>query len=362
MLLANGFEPDPRVHKEARSALAAGYAVTILCLDRQCDLPAEQELDGLHIVRVRVGVVRAGQVASLAVALPRFYAAALRLAVRLHRRGHFALVHSHDLDTLPLGAALKLALRVPLVYDMHDLYSSFFAQPTLVQAVNGADRALRALVDGQIVVNDRFISLLGLDPARTTVVMNVPTRAGSGLSGVTDTGLFYAGNLDANRDMRYALEVLTGCGLPVQFAGDGPLANTYRALDVTQHITLLGRIPAPEVYERTRRCRAVLALYDTRFQNNRLASPNKLFDAMKYGKPAIVSDGSVMADIVRQYDCGQPVPYGDAPALHAAIEVLKQPERYAELCRNALAAFESAYSWEVMSARLVQLYAKVLQP
>jgi hypothetical protein len=30
MLLANGFAPDPRVHKEARSLIAAGLRVTIL--------------------------------------------------------------------------------------------------------------------------------------------------------------------------------------------------------------------------------------------------------------------------------------------------------------------------------------------
>ena len=90
--------------------------------------------------------------------------------------------------------------------------------------------------------------------------------------------------------------------------------------------------------------------------NNRLATPNKLFEAMKFGKLAIVSDGTVMADIVREHDCGIPVPYGDAGALAAAIDALQDETRYDAMCDNALQAFLSHFNWEVMWPRLTRLY------
>lgn len=34
MILTNGFDPDPRVYKEAKSLIKLGHKVTILCWDR----------------------------------------------------------------------------------------------------------------------------------------------------------------------------------------------------------------------------------------------------------------------------------------------------------------------------------------
>jgi glycosyltransferase involved in cell wall biosynthesis len=360
MLLANGFEPDPRVHKEARSLLRAGYRPTLVCLDRRCNLPAEEQVDGLRLLRIRVGQVRAGDPRSLMRALPLFYAQAVRAARRLHARAPFALVHCHDLDTMVPGVTLQRMLSIPLVYDIHDLYASFFAAPALQRAVNAIDERMRRAADGLVIVNERFLQFPGIDRQRTVVVMNVPSAEGSGTGSGTDSGLFYAGNLDHHRDMRYALPVLRASGFPVEFAGDGPLVETYRTMVPDGSVRLLGRISPAEVFERTARCKAVLALYDTRIENNRLASPNKLFDAMKYGKPSIVSADSVMGEIVRRHDCGVAVPYGDAEALAAALRQLHDPARYATMCTNALAAFRQHYSWEAMEPRLWGLYAQLI--
>ncbi len=360
MLLANGFAPDPRVHKEARTLTAAGYAVTIVCLDREQSRPREQQIDRIRVLRVRAGRVVPGRAASVGPALTGYYAKAVARVLALHRRTRFALIHCHDMDTVLLGLALRPLLRAPVLYDMHDLYSSFFAQRSAERVVQALDRAVYAAVDGQIVVNRSFETLPGINRDKTAVVMNVPDVAGAQLCAETGEGLFYAGNLDANRDMRYALPALAQSGLRVVFAGDGPLMPAYRGAAEAGRVELLGRIPPAEVMERTARCKAVLALYDTRFRNNRFASPNKLFDAMKFGKPAIVSDDTVMAEIVREEQCGLVVPYGDATALSRALGTLADDASYARLCRNAHAAFVARYNWEVMAPRLTGMYARLI--
>ena len=40
MLLTNAFDPDPRVHHEAKALVESGYDVTILCWDRDYKTPA----------------------------------------------------------------------------------------------------------------------------------------------------------------------------------------------------------------------------------------------------------------------------------------------------------------------------------
>ncbi len=360
MLLANGLAPDPRVHKEALTLVEHGLAVTVLCLDRKQDLPPEEEVDGIRVRRLRVGRVRAGHAGSLAVALPRFYRRAVRETAELHAARPFDLVHCHDFDTVLAGLYLRRRLGTPVVYDLHDLYSAFLGHRALRWALQKLDERVYRTVDGMILVNDRFYSLPHVDRGKTEVIMNVPPSAGSRRSEATHVGLFYAGNLDASRDVRYALAVLEESGLPAQFAGDGPLLDAYRAAECGPQIAFLGRIPPAAVVEKTRDCLAVLALYDTANPNNRLASPNKLFEAMKFGKPALVSSGTVMADIVESYRCGIAVAYGDPASLRSALAELRDPDRYREMCLNAHQAFLESYNWEVMAPRLLRLYDRVL--
>jgi glycosyltransferase involved in cell wall biosynthesis len=359
MLLTNGFDPDPRVHKEAVSLRAAGFLPTIICMDRGGGLPVSEEIDGILVQRIDVGSVAPGQPASVARALSRFYPRAVSLARRLRRERPFRLVHCHDFDTVMPGLTLGKLLRIPVVYDVHDLYSSFFSGSKVEKAVELADRVAHRAVDRTVLVNERFLEIHAR-AEDSIVVMNVPPREGARRCQDRSQGLFYAGNMAAQRDMRYAMEVLCSAQLPVVFAGDGPLLETYRAMDTRGHIQFLGRIPPAEVMERTAACTAVLALYDASTRNNRLASPNKLFDAMKFGKPAIVSDDTVMADIVRKHACGIPVTYGDAAALAAAIDQLGDAAEYARMGDNAFAAFNEHYNWDVMAPRLVAMYRELI--
>ena len=359
MLLTNGFQPDPRVHKEAVTLIEIGFGVTIICLDRDGTLPPREVVDGIDVRRIRVGDVKPGEVLSVGTSLARFYAKAAWEIGTLHKQKSFKLIHCNDFDTVGLGLALKFRYRIPVVYDMHDQYSSFLTNPVAREAVQRVDAVFCRAVDAIIVVNEEFLSVPFIDERKSTIVMNVPTIEGSGRSDVTDVGIFYAGNLDRSRDMHYAMDTLAKSGFPVQFAGDGPLLNEARTMATSEKITFLGRIPVSEVHRRTLDCLAVLALYDPAYPNNRFASPNKLFDAMKYGKPAIVSNGTVMAGIVEKFDCGLVVEYGSTASLKDALNALCDEELYERLSINAYEAFSSKFNWEIMEPRLFSLYRKL---
>ena len=54
MLLTNAFDPDPRVHAEARALIAHGFSVRMVCWDRDLKSPAEENVDGIDIERVHI--------------------------------------------------------------------------------------------------------------------------------------------------------------------------------------------------------------------------------------------------------------------------------------------------------------------
>ena len=358
MLLANGFKPDPRVLKQIRSLGKAGIRVTLLCLDRDCNQVPEEVFEGTRIFRIRVGRVRTGKALSIGRALTLFYLKSIVTLRRLHKSTPFQLIHCHDLDTMPVSALLSRIWRVPLVYDLHDLYSSYFKRVELQWITQRIDQLFYRCSDRMVITHETFAPVIG-SRAQMVTLMNVPPRAGGGAADETDAGFFYAGNLDRMRDMRWAVPLLAECGIRVTFAGVGPLFEQYRQLDTTRAIQFLGWITPEEVDETTRRCLAVLALYDTRVPNNRILAPNKLFDAMKFGKPAIVSDGTAMAEIVRKTASGVAVPYGDSGRLREAIEQLKDHTTYARFSRNAYQAFEDRYNWDLMEPRLISMYREL---
>lgn len=358
MLVTNDFEPDQRVRKEARSLTEKGMHVSVICLNRLAHYPiGHRRVDGVDVYSVAVGSFIAGKALSYLRALMCFYKKAWRLAIATHTTRPITVIHCHDFDTCLLGWALKHACSVPMIYDIHDWYPSYFAAKSVRRFVTGINTWFCRVSDALILVNEDFSKLPGVSRAKSaSVVMNTPNMSGHGICELRDIGLFYSGNLDALRDMRYAIDVFRECGLPVELAGDGPLLQDYQRVVKGSHISLPGRITPEEVTRRTQQCYAVLALYDTSHINNRLATPNKVFEAMKYGKPSIVSAGTVMAEIVETLNCGLAVEYGNPSALSDAIEKLKSPKTYQQYCENGHRAFLRSYNWQVMESRLLTLY------
>ena len=111
----------------------------------------------------------------------------------------------------------------------------------------------------------------------------------------------------------------------------------------------------------TTRAHAVLAWYEPSVPANRVASPNKLFEAMMLRRPILVSSGTHMAELLSEEGGGLAVPYGDGRALRDAISRLRDDPAYAEsLGAQGRRAFESTYNWPVNEKRLQESYRALL--
>jgi glycosyltransferase involved in cell wall biosynthesis len=359
MLLSNEYRPDPRVRKEAMTLREAGHGVTVLCWNRSLKAADSQDDAGIAIERVRTR--RVGCAFSLVLNSPFFF---IRAYLR-SRRLEFDAVHCHDYDTLMLGAFIARIRRVPLVYDSHEWYSKMVEDdlPDLACAfIERSESLLLSNCSAVIAANDAIADHLKSSGAKdVTVVMNCidlpPDGPREAYAEKEWIALFYGGSLEPGRFVNEMLEAaVADPGCLLRIAGNGRMTDEVtRAAASCDRVQFLGYIPQDKVLENVSRSDAVICMMEPSNGNNRIGTPNKMFEAMAYGVPAIVTAGTHSGDLVRRLDCGVAVDYS-TNGMSAAISSLKDPSARRRMGRNGRAAAEKDYNWKAMKERLCAIY------
>jgi len=360
MLRSNPIDPDVRLEKEAKTLTDAGHDVTLLGWQRFGDAPVQEKR---HHYTVRRLKFRAPVEKRVILYLPIWWV----LAFFWLLKEDWDVVHAADLDTyVPAIIAAKLKGK-QLVYDIFDFYADLVMLPPHVRhCVAAFDIYLMRFADAVIVVDPSRLRQIGKDgDSSINIIYNSPED--SLTSSMTDLRkeqwnsfkIFYAGILGEGRDFESVIHAAKEIGdVLVEFAGFGYYAEYLRSISEQEsHVTFVGTIPYNEVILRTLQSDLLFALYDPSVPNNRYASPNKLFEAMMCGKPILISDGTAMAEIVREEDCGFVVPYGDPDAIKHAILTLKEnPSLCRRLGKNGREAYEKKYNWGIMEEQLLKVY------
>ena len=82
---------------------------------------------------------------------------------------------------------------------------------------------------------------------------------------------------------------------------------------------------------------------------------------MSLSIPSLVPRGTYQAEIVEKFRCGVVVDWKDPADVRKAIQELANDGKlYMELSQASFDAFRSSFSWEVMGARLVSAYGRLL--
>ena len=354
---------EPRLAKEAATLARAGYEVHAVLWDRERAFRAEETRDGIRIHRYQL-LAPEGQ-PELAALLPRWWWYAFRRVASLRPD----VVHAVDFDTIVPGyAAARFAGGAKVVYDIFDFYAEMVTAdvpPRIRHALTMWERAMIGKADLVILPDLRRREQFGtVRPKRLVEIMNVPENRG--VAGKTEDPdhfvVFYGGMISKDRGLIDLVVACEATGARLLVAGHGPdEAALLDTIETSPASTYLGTIPYEEVLDRTANCNAVAVLYDPKVPNNRFAAPNKLFEAMMFSKPVIVSEGSAAAELVREVGCGVVVPYGDRVALTRALESLMlSPSESSEMGARGRRAFETKYNWRAMEPLLLESYRAVL--
>lgn len=349
---------EPRIAKEAGTLARAGYDVHAVLWDRECAFPAEETRDGVRVHRYHLRAPE-GQ-PDLAPLLPRWWWYVFRRIASLRPQ----VVHAVDFDTvLPAYASARLS-GAKVVYDIFDFYAEMVTadlSPRFRELLANQERRMIGKAD-VVVLPDlrRKVQFGNARPKHLVEIMNVPEDRAvpAGAEDPDHFVVFYGGMIANDRGLVDLVVACEATGARFIVAGHGPdEALLLDTIESSPASTYLGTIPYKEVLERTATCHAVAALYDPSVPNNRFAAPNKVFEAMMFSKPVLVSEGTAAAEIVREVGCGLLVRYGDRDGLKRALESLMlSPADCAAMGARGRKAFETKYNWSAMEPRLLDAY------
>jgi glycosyltransferase involved in cell wall biosynthesis len=189
----------------------------------------------------------------------------------------------------------------------------------------------------------RFHEALGLPAGQRVVLYHGGLFPWRGIEQLTE----------AIRDVPEATLVLMGYGV---------LEPTLRAWEADPalggRVRVIGPVPPAELHDWVA-CADVVGMPiqgDT--INHRLTTPNKLFEAMAAGVPAVVSDLPGMSAVVRDAGSGVLVDPTDTVAIAAAIrQILDLSEaEWLAWRERCIAAAHDRYNWETQVERLLDAY------
>jgi glycosyltransferase involved in cell wall biosynthesis len=326
--------------------------------------------------------------------LPRraWTAAIRRLAIPLTLRSHIRnarhagvsgdLYHGMAYMGIPIALDLGRRDRVPVVYDARDIYleaRNLARSRGITRWVAArAERGWAARSARVITVNDAYADVMAerLRVKRPLVVMNCSYRYEPadprerrfhdrfGLDPAQKVVLYHGG-LFPHRGIEELFEAMVGMpdGISLVLMGYGVLEPDFRKradeAPWRGRVHMMNAVPPSELLDWVA-CADVAAMpIQASTLNHRLTTPNKLFEAMAAGVPAVVSDLPGMASIVTETGSGVLVDPTDPAAIRRAIETIVNLDDTEWLAwrRRCLAAAHDRYSWETQVGRLIEEYS-----
>lgn len=381
MVVHGTYPADPRVARETRAAVRAGFEVDVVAM-REPGRPAREKAEGVEVHRLPISRSRgAGRLRFFGEYVAFAGLATLQLAwLALRRRPTVVQVHNPP-DFLVFAALLPKALGARVVFDIHDLSSDMLAMrfgdsrgASMAQKLlERLERLACSLADVVVTVHEPYreeLAARGVDSDRILVVLNSldVTQLPEELPPPRRDPLriVYHGTVTPHYGLAVVLEAfallperLSAARLEIVGTGDAvpELAARAEVLGVRDRVELTGlAVPHTEVL--TRIAGASLGVVpNLPSRLNRFALSTKLFEYVVLGIPAVVSD----LPTLQRYFSPEEVMFfraGDPEALASALALVA--DDYDAALDRASAArerYRKAYDWEGQSRR----YARMLE-
>ena len=367
LVRTNLVDRDPWLAKEIDTLKRGGYAITLLCWDRDCKASRAQQWEtggDYREIRLRL---KAPWGIKILPFLPIWWSFVFfRLTVE-----RWDMAHAMNFDSIiPAVIAARLK-RQPIIYEIFDVYTDLIVLPQLLRQIGiYIDKIFMRLASAVIIANEaQEKELNGIPNTNVVEIYNTPPDYFRKLDaqGNDIFTIFYAGVLYRSRPTNLdkvfqAIRNIDGVRLIVAGYGDLDKDIEKWTSEAADKVKFIGKISYTEVLERTMTSALLFALYDPVVPSVRYASCNKLFEAMMCHKPIIVSKGTAMADIVEKENCGRVVDSDSVDEIREAIVSLKEsPELCRQLGANGRKAYEQKYNREIMERRLLTLYRTISQ-
>jgi glycosyltransferase involved in cell wall biosynthesis len=284
---------------------------------------------------------------------------------------------------IPVALTIGKRDAVPVVYDARDIHLEARNLARMSRParwlLGRTERNWARASTRVITVNDAYADVLGSrwPIERPLVVMNCSYRytpasprqprfhEALGLP-AEHRIVLYHGGLFPFRGIEQLIEAIDDVpDATLVLMGYGVLEPSLRARaadsSLKGKVRVMAAVPPAELHDWVAAADVVAMPIQGDTLNHRLTTPNKLFEAMASGVPAVVSDLPGMSAIVKDAGSGILVDPTDVPAIAAAIRqvVSLSADEWQAWRERCLAAAHERYNWETQVDRLLDLYSEL---
>jgi glycosyltransferase involved in cell wall biosynthesis len=294
------------------------------------------------------------------------------------------VVHVHDLPVLRVGVAVRRQLRIPLVYDAHEIYPAIRTltarqKQTLFQR----EKRLTPECAQVITVNSYLAKEMAHNyriPTPTVIwnaiqpPPNFDPRDHHNLFrqelAIPDHHLIllYQGWFSPDRGLQILLEgfARTREDIHLVMMGYGEfgqaLQDAAQDLGVTHRVHFKAAVPQDELLFWTASADAGVIPYPPLDSNTRFCSPNKLFEFIQAHLPILANDLPFLREVVGRENFGVVLPLENSDDITRGIELIFDPALGgAARFKASLQSGAARYHWSVQAETLRRVYSG-LQP
>lgn len=296
----------------------------------------------------------------------------------------FDVVHCHDLDTLPAAVSIRdiRQPRAKIVYDAHELFPFQSSDSRFQKHWEEVEKAHIAQADLIITVNPSIAEEMSrrygvpepeviynsYGAARDTSQEDHRDRFLARF-GVRDAGVIvlFQGSLTEHRNLENTVKSFAVLGEPFHLfvLGDGPIREALVGIQTKHRITNVhfsAPVPQSELLKYTRAADiGIIPYLGDELLNNRLCTPNKLFEFIECGVTICASDLPELRRIVDGSRIGGVYPMQTPEAIASALRDCRRRQEAGEFTPAARGAAREALSWERQADGLVAMYKKLLK-
>lgn len=376
-----------RSYEFARFFIQQGHRVTLVtAADRQTPWSGgwwrRREVDGIHVIEVRAGYADYSRGTAIGygqrmIAFILFALASLLAVVRVERPDVVFATSTPLTIGIP-GIVASRWHRAPLVFEVRDLWPEApiqmgaLRQPLLILAARWLERAIYRRSCHIIALSPGMrqgIIDAGVAPEKISVIPNAadldlfhPQRDGGAWRARLGNPPFlvlYFGTMGDANDLRQVIEAARvlqarGCDdIVIALAGQGRQRPQLEALAHEyglRNVRFLEPLPKAEVADLVAAADVCLTIFKA-VPVLATCSPNKLFDTLAAGKPAIVNTPGWLRQLVEEHQCGRYARAGDPADLAAQIIFLRDhPDFTRQAGCNARALAEQQFDRRQLAA------------
>lgn len=365
MILTNGFDPDPRVYKEAVSLTRMGHKIEILCWDRECKYlgKGEEILNDIKIIRY-FNDSQYGTGYKQAAKLLKFK----NWVQRYIEENNFDAIHCHDFDGLVIGYIVNNRLKLKLVYDEHDLFYTYFSNrkgilnKIVYKAIQIIERYFLRRVDNHIVVTPKMVNIYKNISKDIIVINNAPTSkmfldTEKNKSDILRIG--YIGSVRYLNELKILADVAQKFKnkISVSISGRGiALDELEKHCSSYSNVKITGAFSMDQLQELYKNIDITYAFYPSEVST--ISMPNKFYESIITNTPIIANKDTEFGKEVEKKNLGFALSEDklDIQLEEVMYKLIYDSKVKDELIEN-MNEVKKEYFWEANEPKLMNVYS-----